>query len=243
MPPEPGTSVAERKFTVDPLILARVAPFGLYMAFIGINEGLNFLIAQGFFSLAPTTFLFLYIPRIVAVVAVLWYFRGDFPELRWNDLRRWAPTTFSILAGFAVFVLWIQMTWPFAVFGSLNGYAPMDIQDKALRMTFIAFRLIGAALVVPIMEELFWRSFVVRYIIRADFDKVPIGVFTITSFCLSAVLFGMEHNLWLAGIMAGVVYNFVLYRTKSIAQCVLAHAVTNGALGVYVLITHTWHFW
>ena len=82
-----------------------------------------------------------------------------------------------------------------------------------------------------------------RYIIRADFDKVPVGVFTVASFCISAVLFGMEHNLWLAGIMAGAVYNLILYKTRSITQCIVAHGVTNGVLGIWVLITHAWQFW
>lgn len=240
---EPSTSLADRKCAVDPLILARVAPFGLFMVFVGINEGLNFLIAKGFLTLAPETLLFLYIPRVVAVAAVLWYFRDDYPELRFSDLKRWAPTSFSIVAGLLVFVLWIQMTWPFAIFGTLNSDAPTAIREPSLRLVFIACRLIGAALVVPVMEELFWRSFVVRYIIRVDFEKVPIGVFTVASFSISAVLFGMEHNLWLAGIMAGAVYNLILYKTKSIAQCIVAHGVTNGILGVWVLVTHAWQFW
>jgi CAAX prenyl protease-like protein len=56
-------------------------------------------------------------------------------------------------------------------------------------------------------------------------------------------MFGFEHNYILAGIMAGVAYNILLYKTRSLAQCVLAHAVTNLALAVYVVVTGNWQFW
>ena len=108
-------------------------------------------------------------------------------------------------------------------------------------MTF--FRIAGAVLVVPLMEELFWRSFLIRYIIDKNFDSVRMGTFTWASFLITAVLFGFEHNYILAGIMAGVFYNLLLYKTRSLAQCVLAHAVTNLALAIYVVSTGKWQFW
>jgi hypothetical protein len=93
------------------------------------------------------------------------------------------------------------------------------------------------------MEELFWRSFLIRYIISPDFMKMPIGHFTWLSFILTTILFGFEHNLWFAGMMAGAAYNLILYYTKSIAQCILAHAVTNFCLGFYVCYTGQWQLW
>ncbi|MGA7827253.1 MAG: CPBP family glutamic-type intramembrane protease [Geobacteraceae bacterium] len=56
-------------------------------------------------------------------------------------------------------------------------------------------------------------------------------------------MFGLEHNLFLAGIMAGIAYNLLLYRTKSLSACILAHGLTNLALGIYVLQTGKWYFW
>lgn len=94
-----------------------------------------------------------------------------------------------------------------------------------------------------LMEELFWRSFLIRSIIARDFEKVPLGLFTWASFLLTVVLFVLEHTLIPAGIMAGLFYNLILYGTRSIAQCVLALAVTNLALAGYVLITRKWYFW
>jgi uncharacterized protein len=93
------------------------------------------------------------------------------------------------------------------------------------------------------MEELFWRSFLIRYLIGHDFEKVPIGAFTWASFLVIAILFGSEHHFFLAGIMAGVVYNLLLYHTRSIVHCIFAHAITNLLLGLYVLNSGRWVFW
>ena len=83
----------------------------------------------------------------------------------------------------------------------------------------------------------------IRYVINPKFSEIPVGQFTWSSFVIVALLFGLEHNLWLAGIMAGAAYAFILYNTKSITHCIMAHAVTNLALGVYVLHTGQWQFW
>jgi hypothetical protein len=93
------------------------------------------------------------------------------------------------------------------------------------------------------MEELFWRSFLLRYIINSDFMSVRVGTYTLFSFLVGSGLFGLEHTLVLAGIMAGIAYSLLLYWTKSIYQCVLSHAVTNFVLGIYVLQTGYWQFW
>ncbi len=135
------------------------------------------------------------------------------------------------------------MAWDWATFGTLQGYDPTVFPDGITRSMLIGFRLAGASIVVPVMEELFWRSFLVRYLIDSDIKKVAIGQFTAMSCIVTIILFGMEHNFWLSGIIAGAVYTLLLYRTKSIAQCILSHAVTNFSLGIYVLNTGKWHFW
>jgi CAAX prenyl protease-like protein len=135
------------------------------------------------------------------------------------------------------------MDWALPSQGTPQGFNPATIPDTAARNIMIVFRLTGAAMVVPIMEELFWRSFLIRYIIDKEFEAVPVGLFTWPSFLISVVLFGLEHNYIIAGIMAGVAYNTLLYYTKSIAHCILSHAITNFLLGIYVLQTGKWHFW
>ncbi len=122
-------------------------------------------------------------------------------------------------------------------------FDPFEKLSPAQAYAWIAIRLFGASVVVPIMEELFWRGFIIRWIINADFRRVNIGRFTWTSFITTSVLFGLEHNRWCVGILAGVLYNLLLYRTKSLYACIIAHGITNLGLGVYVITAHQWAFW
>ena len=107
----------------------------------------------------------------------------------------------------------------------------------------MAIRLAGAVLVVPVMEELFWRSFLLRYLINPDFKKVTLGTFSWFSFISVALLFGLEHHRWIQGIFAGFMYTALIINQKSLRGCVIAHGVTNLGLGLYVLATQNWMFW
>jgi uncharacterized protein len=118
-----------------------------------------------------------------------------------------------------------------------------SVNSNALAMVLIFFRMFGAVLVVPVMEEIFWRSFALRVLIDHDFKKVPVGRFTWFSFIAVSVAFGFAHHQWLPGIIAGLVYAAVLYRTKNLFSPILSHAVTNLLLGLYVLWSGEWHYW
>ncbi|MCE5313302.1 MAG: CAAX prenyl protease-related protein [Nitrospiraceae bacterium] len=224
-------------------MLARILPFIIYMSFVGVEELLHLMTENGLLSVTSDQMLYLYPVKISLVILSLVWFRKSYTELNVTDLKNSSASLLSIITGLVVFVLWINMDWGFATFGDPKGYDPMEITDSSSRFFMISTRLIGAALVVPIMEEIFWRSFAVRYIINPEFQKVAVGAFTPAAFIISVVLFGLEHNYFLAGMMAGAAYNLILYRSKSIAQCVLSHAVTNLALGIYVLCSSNWKFW
>ncbi len=221
----------------------RILPFAVFMGFIGIQQGLEWLVEQGHVALSAQQMLYLYPVKALVVAGLLLFFLRQYRELDWSDFKDLKWTAASVALGLLVFVLWINMDWDFATLGEAAGFNPNLVADDTSRALLIAFRLFGAALVVPVMEEIFWRSFLLRYIIDSDFMAVRIGTYTLASFAISAVLFGLEHNLVLAGVMAGVAYNLLLYKTRSIAQCVLAHAVTNLVLGIYVLQTGNWQFW
>jgi CAAX prenyl protease-like protein len=83
----------------------------------------------------------------------------------------------------------------------------------------------------------------IRYLIEPNFRTVPIGAFTWLSFLSVAVLFGLEHNRVLVGIIAGLLYGLLLVRQKKLSGVILAHGVTNLGLGIYVLLTGNWMFW
>jgi len=221
----------------------RIIPFAVFMAFIGLQLGLQWAADEGVLALTEQQLLYLYPVKALLVGVLLLMFMRNYDELRWSDFKSLSHTVASVLLGLLVFVLWINMDWGFATFGESKGFNPTLVEDSTVRNSLIFFRLFGAALVVPIMEELFWRSFLLRYIIDSDFMKVRIGTYTLASFVIGSVLFGLEHNLVLAGVMAGIAYSLLLYWTKSIGQCVLAHGVTNLLLGIYVLQTGYWQFW
>ena len=221
----------------------RIIPFAVFMLFIGLKEVLDWIVVKGWLELSPEQMLYLYPIKTVLVVGLLIVFWRQYKELDFSDFKNLTHTGASVLLGLLVFVLWINMDWGIATFGENKGFDPFLIADTGTRNIMIFSRIFGAALVVPVMEELFWRSFMLRYVITSDFMTVRIGTYTLTSFVICSVLFGLEHNLLLAGIMAGASYSLLLYWTKSIYQCILAHAVTNLVLGLYVLQTGYWQFW
>jgi CAAX prenyl protease-like protein len=234
---------ALRQRLMSNTIVCRVAPFALYMAFIALEEILRFFAARGVVTVAERFWLFLYPVKAGSVALVLFLFRKQYQEIISREFIRPATVFAACAAGLGVFAMWISLDFPSATMGTLRGYDPNLCREEGSRIFLIAARLAGAALVVPFMEELFWRSFLIRWIISHDFTTVPIGRFTWPSFLITAILFGLEHNLFLAGITAGITYNLLLYHSRNLSACILAHGVTNLALGVYVLQTGKWYFW
>jgi CAAX prenyl protease-like protein len=221
----------------------RIIPFAVFMGFIGLQQVLEWSVTKDWIEMTSEQMLYLYPIKTLLVAGLLILLWGQYDELKFSDLKNLPQTAASVVIGLVVFALWINMDWGIATFGDSKGFDPFLIGDDTTRNIIIFFRICGAALVVPVMEEIFWRSFMLRYVITSDFTSVRIGTFTLNSFLICSVLFGFEHNLLLAGIMAGAAYSLLLYWTKSIFQCVLAHAVTNFVLGIYVLQTGHWQFW
>lgn len=221
----------------------RIAPFALYMMFIALEESARFLSVKGILHLPEHLYLFLYPIKVISVALLLFVCRKSYTEINFKEFFRPGPFFSALGVGLGVFVLWINLDMAQAVMGTMRGFNANLIEDDMSRVFLVVSRLAGAALVVPLMEELFWRSFLIRYIISPDFTKIPIGAFTWPSFLIASVLFGLEHNLFVAGILAGLAYNILLYRTRSLSACIVAHGITNLALGLYVLQTGKWYFW
>ncbi len=217
----------------------RILPFAAYMVFILAADLIQPLLPPG--VLSDNFAAVIYPIKILAVTAILIFYWKSYDELRLDNLKM-IHYAVAFLTGIAVFVLWINMDWEFATLGASESYDPGTLSGAGY-YSFIAVRLAGSSLVVPVFEEIFWRSFVLRYFIDQDFTRVKIGTFTWASFLITSVLFGSEHHLWLAGIMAGVLYNCLLYWSKNISVCIFAHGVTNLLLGIYVVKTGSWQFW
>lgn len=214
-------------------MLARIAPFALYMAFLAVEQG-----ARAWGGDFDTRWL--YPVKIVVVAFALWHFRGEYRELLVRPAR--LPLIVSLLLGVLVFVLWINLDQGWLNLGGADGFDPRAA-GGGMNWPLAAFRLAGAALVVPIMEELFWRSFLMRWIERQDFLSVSAAEVGFRALLISSVLFGSEHSLWFAGILAGLAYAW-LYRTYgNLWAPIAAHATTNLILGLWVLQTGAWRFW
>lgn len=123
------------------------------------------------------------------------------------------------------------------------SYNPFDELTGVAIWLFISVRLIGLAIIVPLVEEVFWRGFLLRWMIDPDWEEVPIGKYTWAS-CFSVVgLFAIAHPELLAAAVYCLLLNGLLYWTKDLWQCVIAHATSNLLLGVYVLSFGKWWLW
>ena len=214
--------------------LPYVVPFGVFLAILAISSHLTFL-GEWEYPL-----------RVLLLSAVLVVF-----SRRVLDFRIHAPIL-SISVGIAVFALWIapEVIWPdyrshWLFSNSVTGTVSSSL-DRVHRdsLLVLIFRTIRAAVLVAIIEELFWRAWLMRWLIRPDIQSVPLGAWTWSSMLISVVLFASEHGpYWDVGLIAGLIYNVLMVRTKSLGDCILAHGVTNGILSAYVIATNRWHYW
>jgi CAAX prenyl protease-like protein len=213
---------------------ARILPFVTYVFFIFAGDLLERL------DFSNATLRWVYPIKIGAVALLLAIFWRQYTELR-NTRIGPKMALVAVAAGVAVLALWISLNASWMAVGSSSGFDPRN--DGQLDWTWVVVRIAGAALVVPVMEELFWRSFLLRWIESADFEKVDPSQAGLKSFIITIILFGFEHNLWLAGIVAGAAYSVLFMRHRTLWSPILAHAVTNGLLGMWVVATGNWSYW
>lgn len=206
---------------------ARITPFAIYIAFIAVESiaGVSDIDAANVSAAAR----WLYLVQIAAVAGLLLLLRSSYAELR-NTRLSSNDAVLGVAIGLVVYALWVMLDQPWATIGQArpvrNAFVEHDLQYAIVRM-------IGVAIVVPIMEELFWRSFLMRWIERQDFLGVAPASIGLRALLISAVLFGLEHNLIVAGVLAGLIYGELYRRTGKLWVVILAHACTNAVLEVW----------
>lgn len=209
--------------------LAYVAPFAVFLFFLAIKRYLPYE----------------YPIRVLVVSALLMVLSRKVIS------PRVSRPLISVLAGILVFAIWIgpDLLWPayrqhWLFHNSLVGSARSSLpEDARTDYVFLLFRIAGTALLVPIVEELFWRGWLMRYLISPDFEKIRLGAYSALSFWVTAVLFASEHGpYWEVGLLAGIGYNLLMLRTGSLGDCILAHAITNGCLAAYVIAAGQWQY-
>lgn len=155
--------------------------------------------------------------------------------------------------GILVFVLWIlpdllipgyrdSLLFQNRLTGMVTSSMPVEARVDPL---VISLRFARAAVIVPIVEELFWRGWFPRWLERMDsFWTVPLGEFSRYTFWATAILFALEHGpFWDVGLVAGLIYNWWMRRTKSLGDLIWCHGVTNACLSVWVVGMGDWRYW
>lgn len=188
--------------------------------------------------------------RGVGSLAVAFIFLPYMPH--WGKPLMWIAVPAGIFAAWG----WIAGQYLFdevGLGGRLPGFPgekvvedPRDAlgASKLFWVTSI-LRIIVACTAVPVVEELFWRAFLLRAMIRWDhFEQVPLGRFTWFSFIGTALISTIQHpDNWGVSILCWFFFNALFYWTRSIWCLVIVHAVTNFALYLYVVRVGDWSFW
>ena len=185
----------------------------------------------------------LYALNLLVVGGMLLAWWREYGELAWQNAPTARECALAVAVGLAVFALWIQLDAPWMQIGDATAaFVPVDAQGR-LNWPLIAVRWLGAALLVPVMEELFWRSFLMRWLQSPVFEGLDPRRTGAKAVLLSTFVFMLAHPLWLAAIVAGLAYALLYRSTGKLWPAVIAHAVTNGALGIWVVHSGQWQFW
>jgi CAAX prenyl protease-like protein len=194
-------------------------------------------------SFGSTWYPVAYAVKVLIVSVVAWLCRST-----WLDLRpapRPAAAVLAIVTGLIVYLLWVGLEGHYPALGFLgkrSGFDPSTLTGT-WRWPFVAVRLFGLVLLVPLIEELFWRSFLMRWLIDPNFLKVPIGRVTPLAAAVTSGAFALAHPEWLPALLTGLLWAGLLWRTKSLSACFVSHAIANLALGLHVLATGDWKYW
>jgi len=167
------------------------------------------------------------------------------------DFRPSQPVA-SLGIGVAVFVIWIlpDLLWAgyrdhWLFQNGITGTITSSIADHHRMDGWVLFfRSVLAILIVPVVEELFWRAWLMRWLIKPQFETLRLGTYSAMAFWVTALMFASEHGpYWDVGLLAGIIYNWWMVRTRSLADCILAHACTNACLSFYVIFAGKWEYW
>lgn len=184
-----------------------------------------------------------YAARVVIVGMVAWYFRAT-----WIDFRPWPgirPLVLAMVSGILVWALWVGLDGRYPALPFLGTRIGFDANalEPGPRWAFVGARMLGLVVLVPLIEELFWRSFLIRWLIEPDFQKIPIGRVTPMAAAVTSVAFALVHPEWLPAVLTGALWAWLLWQTRSLTACLVSHATANLVLGIYVIVTGDWKYW
>jgi len=200
------------------------------------------LLTMGQGRFGPASAFWLYAAKTFVGALLLWTWRKQITEMRW------AFSLESVLVGVGVFVVWVGLDGLYpelAPRDPATAWNPFDAfgEGSALAWGFVGLRMAGSSLMVPALEEVFYRSLLYRWIADPDFMRRPLGEFAWKPFIATSVVFGVAHHEWLAGILCGFAYQWLVCHTRRLGDAMTAHAITNFLLGLWVVWKGAWQFW
>ena len=215
-------------------LVAHVVPMFVFLVLLALSQLLS-----GSVVLRHAEFWIFPAQTVLCGALLLWFRRC----YEFHGLKNVA---FSLLTGLGIFVVWIA---PQQFFNFPPRNIGFDLSlltsNPANYWLSVIFRFLRLVVVVPVVEEIFWRAFLLRFVIDENFEQVQFGKFSWLSFAIvtAAFTFGHSRPDWLAAFVCGVLYNIVAYRSRSLSSCILAHATTNLLLGLWIMQTRQWGFW
>jgi uncharacterized protein len=162
---------------------------------------------------------------------------------------RWAFSWEAVFAGVLVCVLWVGLDAYYPKFGLIvkpgSPWNPFHQfgEHSAAGWFFVIVRTLGSAIVVPPIEEAFYRSFLYRYFIRLNFTSFPLNQLHWLSLLVTSLLFGFAHYQWVPGVLCGLIFQGLVLRKGRLGDAMTAHAITNFLLGIWVAFRGAWQFW
>ena len=196
----------------------------------------------GMLGIPYAAYPFIYAARLAATVISV--------ARVWPQIREWVghTTWWPIALGAALVVPWVVL----AAVQREAGWAPTAVERSAFdpfahfataagAWGFLLVRAFGLVVVVPLIEELFLRGFLMRYVIDERFWTVPFGKLTFASVAACLVYAAATHPAEAAAALGWfAVMSGVAAATRRPIDVILAHAATNLALGIYVVATGSW---
>ncbi len=278
---------------------AYIGPFAVFMGFLALNELVRKIfdgVDAAWWMSEPQFWVFPLQTLVCGWLLVKYW--------KYYELGPPRGIVWWVGVGILVLLLWIAPQVWLGYPARLDGFDPTYFeQSGAAFYSTVALRFVRLVIVVPLLEEIFWRGFLLRYLAQIDgreifrgalesiheklsdllgerslfrwpaaqllkltqrleravgkapptvpqseaqpFHAVPFGSFSWLSFIIVTAGFTAVHlpEDRVAAAITGMLYNFVAYRTRSLSACVLAHAVTNLLLGIYIMRTGQWGFW
>lgn len=222
------------------LLAAYVVPFGIFLSGLASVEVVRWLAGgSGHLFLSHPEYWIYPLQTVACGAALIFYWRR-------YDFGAGGGWLAACVVGILALALWLSPQLVLGFPPRTEGFNPTVFESNPLLywLTVLA-RFARLVVIVPLVEEIFWRGFLMRYLIRDDFPSVRLGTFDARSFFGVAVLFMLVHATadWPAAFLTGLLFNGLLVKSRSLAACVAAHALTNLGLGLYIMATRQWGFW